>query len=302
MAKSYIKNKGNTRKIAIIAVIVVVILLFGFWVYRTGETAGILSGLPSNYKGANVVYVTTTQQTTSVYSTIPTTTIKSCPSINVGTYGNSSTGGNCINFTVNIGSHGTYRNYQSACPSTVNIGTYGIYYNNVTGCNPQVNVGTGSIYYNINNPLTTSSTVQSTIPTTSIYYSTAPTTTVEQINTACYASAGYYCLNPVLTASTGNLTVGMGQNTGQNWTGVDIVFVPQGTAYNSGLPAVSFNYPHAAYLLSLKSGYYVNVTLPVTSKISSGTIINGSIWAKFSQSVFGKPQYTEMATGEFMSS
>jgi LEA14-like dessication related protein len=168
---------------------------------------------------------------------------------------------------------------------------------NTQSSNNQTTTQTTSIY-----TTTQPTSDYTTNPTTSVY-STIPTTTISQIGTICIASAGYACYFPILVASTGNLTVGMGQATGTNWTGIDIVFVPQGTPYNSsGLPAVSFYSPHAYYLFTLNSGYYANVTLPVTSRINSGTVINGTIWAKYHASGSSVVQYTIMANGTFRAS
>lgn len=140
-----------------------------------------------------------TSSTTSIYNNSTTST---CPSINIGTYGSSSTGGNCTDFVVNIGTYGTYENYENACPSIVNIGTDGTYYNNATGCYPEVNIGTDAKYYNINTKST------STIPNTSNI--TVPTTTISSPNCQTTVNIGTYgngntggtCLNYTVNIGT----------------------------------------------------------------------------------------------------
>jgi hypothetical protein len=141
------------------------------------------------------------------------------------------------------------------------------------------------------NYLNSSSSLQTTSATTTIQYTNE-----------CIAQSGYGCLNPALSASTGNLSVGIGQNTGINWTYADIVFVPQGTPISDGLPAVSFSAPQAVYG-ALTSGVFYNVTLPATSPhIATGTSLNGTIWAKYYTQGSSTAQYTEMAAGEFTAS
>jgi LEA14-like dessication related protein len=129
---------------------------------------------------------------------------------------------------------------------------------------------------------------------------TSASTTIQYTNT-CIAQSGYGCLDPVLSASTGNLSVGIGQNTGTNWTYADIVFVPQGTPISDGLPVVSFSPPQAAYG-ALASGVFYNVTLPATSPhIANGTNLSGTIWAKYYLKGSNVAQYVQMAIGEFTS-
>jgi hypothetical protein len=122
--------------------------------------------------------------------------------VNIGTYGQASTGGNCNNFIVNIGTDGTYTNYQNACPSEVNIGTYGVYNNNVSGCSPLVNIGAGAIYNNINNVQAQSST---TVASTTTHYTTTYTTS-SQTTTISQSTSGS-CNNFELTEYSADASV-----------------------------------------------------------------------------------------------
>ena len=124
---------------------------------------------------SSVAPSTTTLTSTTPTTSVTVTTINQCYGeiINIGTYGNKSTGGNCSGYIVNIGTYGNYVNSNGACPSVVNIGTYGTYFNNVTRCTPTVNIGTDGVYYNVN---TGNIPPTSTVTTTTYYVTTASTT------------------------------------------------------------------------------------------------------------------------------
>ena len=190
----------------------------GYYTNVSGKSGTVYIGSQAQF--SSYVSTTLSTQTTtstsisSTQTTSATTTVSNCPTVvNVGTYGSSSTGSNCSDFSVNIGTYGSYSNYGNACPSEVNIGTYGKYYNNVTGCSPIVNIGTGASYYNINNE-----------PTTSIYATAsttiAPTTTLPYYNLECIVNSGFSCSNPELINS--KLSVNIGQDTGTYWSSFGI--------------------------------------------------------------------------------
>jgi hypothetical protein len=119
----------------------------------------------------------------------------------------------------------------------------------------------------------------------------------------CFPQPGYFCLKPVLASSTGNLSVRIGQATGENWNNVSVVFVTQVVPTYQGIPDVNWSSPNASYMASLASGSYSNITLPVTShRMSNGTIINGTIWVRYHINDSNSTvQYAGIAAGHFLS-
>ncbi len=125
---------------------------------------------------------------------------------------------------------------------------------------------------------------------------TVRTTTVNP-PTQCYTNTLFYCLYPVYSSTTGNLSVETGQDTGANWTNVYFAFVPQGTQVNNGIPDVSFASPHAVYLSNVYSGFGYNINLPISSQGTSvGTKMSGGIWAKYMVSGNSTQQYLQITT------
>lgn len=108
-------------------------------------------------------------------------------------------------------------------------------------------------------------------------------------SSACSASPGYLCGNPVYLHSTGNILVTVGQSTGTAWTSAAFVFVPPGTPYVNGLPNVSFTSPPANTILitqGLISGGQEGIYLPASGgNVSIGTVITGSIWARYNYTI-----------------
>lgn len=54
--------------------------------------------------------------------------------------------------------------------------------------------------------------------------------------TQCTAPSGYQCTTPVLSHTSGNVIVTVGQTTGTNWATANFFYVPQGTSSNNGVP------------------------------------------------------------------
>ena len=100
----------------------------------------------------------------------------------------------------------------------------------------------------------------------------------------CIASPGYLCISPVYSHADGNIIATLGQSTGASWVTANFVFVGQGTAFNGGVPAVSFTSAPANILLSstgMQSGGEASLYLPATGAINVGTPISGTIWAQY---------------------
>lgn len=136
-----------------------------------------------------------------------------------------------------------------------------------------------------------------TIPPPVWKNTTTVKTTIVTPPTQCQTNSIFYCLYPVYSSATGNLSVETGQNTGANWTNVYIVFVPQGTQINNGIPNVSFASPHAVYLAHVYSGFGYDVTLPISSQRTSvGTKMSGGIWAKYMVSSNSTQHYIQITT------
>ena len=136
------------------------------------------------------------------------------------------------------------------------------------------------------------------------------------LGTSCVAYSGFLCSSPILSHTTGNLIVTIGQNTGTNWASANVVFVPQGGSTTSGgVPQVSsepqvpgfsagntFNgvaYNGAANALgSFNSGQSQSITLVTgqNSGINTGTLVSGAIWSAYTVSGSSSVYYVQMAT------
>jgi hypothetical protein len=135
------------------------------------------------------------------------------------------------------------------------------------------------------------------------------------LGTSCVAYSGFLCSSPILSHTTGNLIVTIGQNTGTNWASANIVFVPQGSTTSGGVPQVSsdpqissFNSMNtfnggsvggaANVLGSFNSGQSQSVTLVTgqNSGINTGTLVSGAIWAAYTVSGSSSVYYVQMAT------
>ena len=135
------------------------------------------------------------------------------------------------------------------------------------------------------------------------------------LGSACVASSGYYCQNPIYSHTAAEILVTVGQNTGTNWVTANFIFVPQGTSTTNGLPA-TLGSASATTLngnniyggggsigTGVVSGETVKVWLPVnglsTSSVSGtvnvGVPATGTLWAQYTTSA-GVLEYTQIAT------
>jgi len=114
------------------------------------------------------------------------------------------------------------------------------------------------------------------------------------VTNACQAAPGYLCQNAVYfhgqigQGAAGNILVTVGQSTGSTWTGANFVFVPQGTSFVAGVPAISFASSPANTVQSnqqMQSGSFATLYLPVnglaSTTVNIGSPILGSIWAQY---------------------
>ena len=135
------------------------------------------------------------------------------------------------------------------------------------------------------------------------------------LGSACIASSGYFCQNPIYSHSNGEIFVTLGQNTGTNWASANFVFVPEGTSSTSGLPStlgsaasVTLNgndiYGGGGSVgTGVTSGQTVQLWLPVngvststsTGSSSVGVPPTGAIWAQYTTST-GVVQYAQIST------
>ena len=142
------------------------------------------------------------------------------------------------------------------------------------------------------------------------------------LGTSCLAQSGYICQTPI--AHAGNFIVTIGQSTGNEWTGVNVIWVPQGTvapgtsgltstgicgAYTSSTTwnAMSF-VPGGAYGNGftcattvngiLQNGQTVSATFPFNGAAPAvGTSAAGQIWAYYQLSSPGGTWYSsQLAT------
>jgi len=108
------------------------------------------------------------------------------------------------------------------------------------------------------------------------------------LGTSCIASPGYYCQNPVLSAS-GALTFSFGQNTGATEYNAIIYVEPQ------SFSPVSSSYPSfgasdtnhtAPNTLTLASGQTINPTITISGFSSKpiGTPFTGYVWLSYNGS------------------
>jgi hypothetical protein len=134
--------------------------------------------------------------------------------------------------------------------------------------------------------------------TTSIVTTTIPGQPPVVIGATCASSYPYRCLNANYNYTTGNLTVAISQKTGYNWTAVTVRFVPSNTVYSHGVPELSWSPPEAVNVTGgLLSNATKYVNIPITSgPIAVGTVITGSIWAKYQLQVGEQVSYANISS------
>ncbi len=105
----------------------------------------------------------------------------------------------------------------------------------------------------------------------------------------CVPISGYECASPVLDHATGDIVATIGQSSGTDWTTVNLIFVPSGTAISS--VAGLFTAGNEATVpggLKSQVGQLVkipaNVMLSGAPQLSVGQSVSGTIWAQYTQS------------------
>ena len=98
------------------------------------------------------------------------------------------------------------------------------------------------------------------------------------LGTSCVASPGYYCQNPVLSAS-GALTFSFGQNTGATEYNAIIYVEPQSQSPSSSLPSF-FSGTNFTSVGNLTSGQTINPTISISGFNGKpiGTPFTGYVW------------------------
>src|SRR5271168_1641616 len=113
------------------------------------------------------------------------------------------------------------------------------------------------------------------------------------LSTTCLPQSGYRCSGVVLSHTTGNVILTIGQTTGNNWINANVYFVPQGNSTTAGIPnKISLSPTSGKVIGSLNSGSTyttvagggingVPVSIPSadTGGISAGTSETGTLWA-----------------------
>ncbi len=111
----------------------------------------------------------------------------------------------------------------------------------------------------------------------------------------CIVQPGFECQNPILTTSTGLLTLTFGQSAGSTWSSANIIFVPYGYVYsgNYGTTGAAGTWPSNSLgqfasgqtaTVSLKLTGLVQGSCPGSTMVSGGasalsTVCQGTLWA-----------------------
>lgn len=125
--------------------------------------------------------------------------------------------------------------------------------------------------------------------------SSQSTTILSNTYLKCSSAFGYGCGIIAYNTSNHMLIVNISQSTGTNWSGEDVVYVPQETPIANGLPQVSFSsYPaNITFQYTVTpSGLGRKVLLAVTSPYN----LNGTIWIAYKTYGSYIPQYTEIGS------
>ncbi len=106
------------------------------------------------------------------------------------------------------------------------------------------------------------------------------------LGTSCTANQGFYCNGLNYSEHTGNLTVTIGQNTGQTWVGWAIGYAPNVTNATTGTPMIKFS--AASSSPTLYSGQKAGIPSGILSVSKSGTTLGtftfGSLWICYTKS------------------
>ncbi|MEM3781390.1 MAG: hypothetical protein QXT43_00305 [Candidatus Micrarchaeaceae archaeon] len=110
------------------------------------------------------------------------------------------------------------------------------------------------------------------------------------LGTACIPQSGFLCSNP--TATSGLLSVTIGQATGATWSSAEACFVPTGTTVPSSCSQDTSND-------IISGGLVSGQTEPVSFTISQTTLgagVSGQIWVTYSVSGGASNLMTEVGT------
>ena len=118
--------------------------------------------------------------------------------------------------------------------------------------------------------------------------------------TACIAGSGFVCKITVFTSSTassGLLSITLGQATGTNWASANIAFL-NASQYSTPTTASNWAVGNMIVVGALASGSETTNSLPVNSLSSTaiGASTSGQIWAQYTTSSGGSEYYVEIAT------
>jgi hypothetical protein len=114
------------------------------------------------------------------------------------------------------------------------------------------------------------------------------------VGSSCVGQSPYACSSYSYSRSDGNLTVTLKQNTGSNWSVTTIAFVPRGTAYNNGIPSISWA-NGTTINGGLQNGIATTARVPVSGPVAFGVGISGTLWAQYQTNVGGTINYVQLA-------
>lgn len=112
----------------------------------------------------------------------------------------------------------------------------------------------------------------------------------------CITNIGYICTNQNYSHSNGNLSLLVGQSVTPQWNSAKIYFVS--AAQESGVVKNGLNdtIPHATINNILNEWYAINVNIPISGPVKSGTEISGYVWATYTLSAYPNVFTTQIAT------
>lgn len=111
----------------------------------------------------------------------------------------------------------------------------------------------------------------------------------------CIAQQGFQCTFPLLyNHTTGNLTLTVGQNTGQNWAIAEVLFVPNNTNYQN-ISMLMWSSPNATLIDSgLQTGASKLISVRISNPVPIGTTASGWLWAKYGLNSSSEAKYIQI--------
>ncbi|MGC8730411.1 MAG: hypothetical protein ACP5RP_03455 [Candidatus Micrarchaeia archaeon] len=151
---------------------------------------------------------------------------------------------------------------------------------------PNSSVSFNDLYIILNETSMSTSTSASIAKLPANVSSPASYGTPGMLGTTCVSNSGYLCANPVYSGATGNLTVGVGQDTNPTWYGTVFGFEPASSGINSaGLPNVVYwNASEEVTPLNLSMGQEQTVVIPISAPNTplGSTNSAGYLWVAYS--------------------